>query len=159
MQMRRDEMVDALKAGKLCRNVMDSLRIAPARVAGVDQHRLLGWGNNESGSAPFRIDPIDIQRRLRGGSAIGNKDRQKTGLQGDKNELHSEEAQGRIAGVGNQYLSRAPALRKGGLPELPWVRNRDLERGEFVKQIIDKRLPGNSEAAKVRSALGSTSDG
>ena len=57
MVMRDDQVIDATHAGDLRGQLDDSIGVADAGVAGIDQQRLPGRRDDQRGGAPFDIDP------------------------------------------------------------------------------------------------------
>jgi hypothetical protein len=62
VKMRGDVMVDLLQPGHVARGLVDAPRVAHARIAGIDQHRLARGRDNERAPAAFDIHPIDVER-------------------------------------------------------------------------------------------------
>jgi hypothetical protein len=66
VEMREQQVVDALQPGDLGRDLVDAPRVAPAGIAGVDQHGLARGRDDERGRAALDVDPVDVEGLVRG---------------------------------------------------------------------------------------------
>ena len=69
------EVVDFLQVRDVGSDVENPAGVALAGVAGVDEDRFIGGGDDEGGAAAFRVDPVDVQAMVGGGGeGAGDKE-------------------------------------------------------------------------------------
>src|SRR5689334_3406031 len=56
-----DHVIDGLEAGQFGGDLVNAFRIAVARIAAIDQHRLPGRRHEQSGSTALGVDKVDVQ--------------------------------------------------------------------------------------------------
>jgi hypothetical protein len=98
VKMREQEVIDAREAGGF-RGGDDARRIAPAGIAGVDQHGLAGGRDEEGRATTLGIDPVGVE----GSGFLVGEERHR--------EARSEKGQGNF-----QVQREARRVELGGRP-------------------------------------------